>query len=184
MRKQYARSKQMNSNIAASLYESVSIVIDRFHTHIVCKSKVQLLGFADVSLEVPSVPGFALKLRGIEVKVLNGKPRIDTPSERSKGAGDAQFYPIYFPKSAEMRAVLTARIFETQEVSNAVATAEQQRTQGATPTQTGSNPFAGNAQPVSNDAPPTSNSDATEVAKHLKAAGFTDEQVERAVAEL
>jgi len=174
----------MDSNIAATLYESVRVSIDRFHAHIVCKSKVQLLGFADVSLEVPSVPGFALKLRGIEVKVLNGKPRIDTPSERSKGAGDAQFYPIYFPKSAEMRAVLTARIFETQEVRNAVATAEQMRTQGATETQTGSNPFAAPAQPVSNDAPPVSNSDATEVAKHLAAAGFTPEQVARAVAEL
>jgi hypothetical protein len=174
----------MDANIAASLYESVSIVIDRFHAHIVCKSKVQLLGFADVSLEIPSVPGFALKLRGIEVKVLNGKPRIDTPSERSKGAGDTQFYPIYFPKSAEMRAVLTARIFETQEVSNAVATAEQQRTQGATDTQSGSNPFASPAQPVSNDAPAPSNSNASEVAKHLAAAGFTPEQVAAAVAEL
>jgi hypothetical protein len=174
----------MDANIAASLYESVSIVIDRFHAHIVCKSKVQLLGFADVSLEIPSVPGFALKLRGIEVKVLNGKPRIDTPSERSKGAGDTQFYPIYFPKSAEMRAVLTARIFETQEVCNAVATAEQQRTQGATDTQSGSNPFASPAQPVSNDAPAPSNSNASEVAKHLAAAGFTPEQVAAAVAEL
>ena len=181
----------MDANIAASLYESVKVVIDRFHTHIVCKSKVQLLGFADVSLEIPSVPGFALKLRGIEVKVLNGKPRIETPSERSKGAGDKQFYPIYFPKSAEMRAVLTARIFETQEVSNAVATAEQQRTSGATDTQTGSNPFATPAQSVSNEAPPvsneapsTSNGDATEVAKHLAAAGFSAEQVARAVAEL
>jgi len=174
----------MDANIAASLYESVKVVIDRFHAHIVCKTKVQLLGFADVSLEIPSVPGFALKLRGIEVKVLNGKPRIDTPSERSKGAGDTQFYPIYFPKSAEMRAVLTARIFETQEVSNAVATAEQQRTSGATETQTGSNPFATPAQPVSNDAPVASNSDATEIAKHLAAAGFTPEQVAKAVAEL
>jgi hypothetical protein len=180
----------MDSNIAASLYESVRVTIDRFHTHIVCKTKVQLLGFADVSLEIPSVPGFALKLRGIEVKVLNGKPRIDTPSERGKGT-DKAFYPIYFPKSAEMRAVLTARIFETQEVSNAVATAEQQRTSGATDTQTGSNPFASPAQPVSNEAPSvsneapaTSNSNASEVAKHLAAAGFTPEQVAAAVAEL
>lgn len=177
----------MEQAIAANLYESVSITVDRFHAHVVCKSKVQLLGFADISLTIPSIPGFAMKFRGLEVKVLNGKPRIDTPSERSKGAGDTQYFPIYFPKSAEMRAVLTARVFETQEVRNAIATAEQMRSSAsAEGAQTGSNPFAGTTQ-VPAEVPAGSAAqiaDAQEVAKHLAAAGFSQEQIDRAVAEL
>jgi len=175
----------MDANIAGNLWEKLSIVIDRFHTHVVCKSKVKLLGFADVSLTIPSLPGFALKLRGIEVKVLNGNPRIDTPSERSKGAGETQYFPIYFPKSAEMRAVLTTRIFETQEVRNAIATAEQMSSNAdAGGVQTGSNPFAKDPQGTSNDAPSVSNPDATSVQATLEAAGFSPEQVAAAVAEL
>lgn len=173
----------MDSNIAATLFENLEVTIDRTHAHLVCNPKVDMLGFVDVSLTIPSVPGFALKLRNLEVKILNGKPRIDTPSERGKGT-DKAFYPIYFPKSAETRAVLTAKIFGTQEVSNWVEAAAQARTSGATPAQSASNPFAGGEQEVSNDAPSTSNSDATEVAKHLAAAGFTPEQVARAVSEL
>ena len=183
----------MDVNIAGNLWEKLNIVVDRFHAHVVCKSKVTLLGFADVSLVIPSLPGFALKLRGIEVKVLNGKPRIDTPSERSKGAGETQYFPIYFPKSAEMRAVLTARIFETQEVRNAIATAEQMRN-GAPQVQMGSNPFAEGVQVDAPLAPPvgtfhtgeqgSTNSDADEVRKHLEAAGFSPEQVAAACAEL
>ncbi len=180
----------MDATIAASLFDNLEITIDRTHAHLVCNPKVDMLGFVDVSLTMNSVPGFALKLRNLEVKILNGKPRIDTPSERGKGT-DKAFYPIYFPKSAETRAVLTAKIFAAQEVCNWVEAAAQQRTAGATSTQSVSNPFAGSTQeasieapPVSNEAPSTSNSDATEVAKHLAAAGFTPEQVARAVSEL
>lgn len=172
----------MDATIAATLFDALVISIDRVKAHVKSNPKVEMLGFVDISLTIPSCAGFALKLRNLEVKILNGKPRIDTPSE--KGA-DGKWYPIFFPLSAETRAVITAKVFGAQEVCNWVAEAEQRRSNtGATTAQSVSNPFAGSEQEVSNDAPPVSNSDATEVAKHLAAAGFTPEQVARAVAEL
>lgn len=184
----------MDKQIAANLFDHVAVTMDRFHAHVVCKPKVDLLGFADVSIEIPAIPGFALKLRNIEVKVLNGKARIDTPSERSKEknpqTGKFDYFPVFFPKSAEMRAVITTRIFDTQEVAAAVAAAEQARTQApATASLSGSNPFREGA-PVTPLAPPVNAAlntqqatDETEViAQRLRDAGFKEDDIQRAIA--
>jgi DNA-binding cell septation regulator SpoVG len=172
----------MDATIAATLFDALIVTIDRVKAHVKSNPKVEMLGFVDVSLTIPTCAGFAFKLRNLEVKILNGKPRIDTPSEKGS---DGKWYPIYFPLSAETRAVLTAKVFAVQEVSNWVAEAAQRRSNsGATNTQSESNPFAGNEQAASIEAPPVSNSNASEVAKHLADAGFTPEQVAKAVAEL
>ena len=111
---------KLNEAIAAKLWEACTIVMDRFHAKIVVHEKSVFLGYADITLTIPSIEGFALKLRGVEVKNLKGVAHIDFPSERGS---DGNFYPQFFPKSAEMRAVLTAALFQDERVMATVEAA-------------------------------------------------------------
>ena len=136
---------EMNKTVAAKLWDALTITIDRFHGKIVVHPNSVFLGYADVTLSIPSLPGFALKLRGIEVKNLKGNAHIDFPSERG---ADGEFYPQFFPKSAEMRAVLTTAMFADQRIMDTVeaaATAPPEADSGAAdPVEaTADNPFSG-----------------------------------------
>ena len=112
----------LNQAVAARLWAACTITMDRFHAKIVKHEKSIFLGYADITLTIPSLEGFALKMRGVEAKVLKGNQHIDFPSERG---ADGQFYPQFFPKSAEMRAVLTTAIFQDQRVLDTVEAAAQ-----------------------------------------------------------
>ena len=113
---------ELNKEIAAKLWETLSIELDRFHAKIVKHPNSVFLGYMDVTIEIPKLPGFALKLRGIELKILKGKPFVDFPSERG---ADGVYYPQYFPKSAEMRAVLTNVLFADARVQATIESAAQ-----------------------------------------------------------
>lgn len=64
------------------------------------------LGYADATLrvEVDGASVLDLRIRGIELKVLNGRFRIDFKSEQGS---DGKWYPLSFPKSAATRSELT-----------------------------------------------------------------------------
>ncbi len=71
------------------------------------------LGFASAKLVVPQVLGpdkedLILYVNDIQVKVLNGKPRIDLPQEKGR---DGRWYSIVAPGSAATRSALTELIF-------------------------------------------------------------------------
>ncbi len=108
------RHKVSNSTIR---FEDVT-----FRAHVVEHEKSTFLGYADATLVVDDgiVEGVDLKLRirGIQVKLLNGSPRMDLPQERGN---DGKWYPIVFPKTAETRVALTEALFADRMV-NAVAT--------------------------------------------------------------
>ena len=112
----------LNKTVAAKLWDALSISIDRFHTKLVKHEKSVFLGYADITISSPVLDGLALKVRGVEAKVLKGNPHIDFPSERG---ADGNFYPQVFPKTAEMRAVLTTAIFSDERVQAAVESAAQ-----------------------------------------------------------
>ena len=113
---------ELNKVVAARLWEMCDITVDRFHAKIVKHDKSIFLGYADITIDIPKLEGFTLKLRGINVKVLKGEPFLDMPSE--KGA-DGEFYPTYFPKKNELRAVLTTAIFKDQRVLDTIEAAAQ-----------------------------------------------------------
>ncbi len=135
---------KLDSKIAAKLWDAVVITMERFHAKIVVHEKSTFLGYADITLTAPGLPGFSLKMRGIEAKILKGNMYIDFPSERG---ADGNFYPQFFPKTAEMRAVLTSAIFADQRVldtveSAAQAPADEQASAPVAGTETGTpNPF-------------------------------------------
>ena len=85
-----------------------------FRAHVVEHEKSTFLGYADATLVVDDLK---LRIRGNQVKLLNGKIRMDLPQERGN---DGTWYPIVFPKSAETREALTVALFADR-VINAVA---------------------------------------------------------------
>ena len=90
--------------------------IDRFHGKLSIHPKSTFLGYADVTLGFATQCGHIVqwKLRGIEVKLLNGKQHLDMPSERSS---DGQYYPQFFPKTPADRVVLTTMVFTDARVT-------------------------------------------------------------------
>ena len=64
------------------------------------------LGYADATLRVSvgDASVLDLRIRGIELKVLNGRFRVDFKSEQGS---DGKWYPLVFPKTAETREILT-----------------------------------------------------------------------------
>lgn len=120
----------IDRNIAANLWNSLSISVDRFHAQLKRRENVQFLGFADITVDATkALPGMKLKLRGVEVKVLKGNPHIDMPSEKGQ---DGQYYPRYFPLTGELRAVLTTAIFQNPGVASAVEACAKLPVEGAT----------------------------------------------------
>ncbi len=93
--------------------------IDRFHPKLAIHPKSTFLGYADVTLGFKTACGHVTqwKLRGIEVKLLNGKQHLDMPSERSS---DGNYYPQFFPKTPADRVVLTTMVFTDARVIEAI----------------------------------------------------------------
>ncbi len=113
------------TNESALLWESIAgSRVDRFHAKIVPHEKSVLFGYADVTLTVKTATGviFPIKLRGLVVKSLKGRPHVDMPADKGS---DGEYYDIFMPRSAALRAVLTALIFDDPEVA---ATIEQAAT--------------------------------------------------------
>ncbi len=87
----------------------------KFRAHVKVHANSTFLGYADATL----VSGdLKLRIRGIQVKILNGSPRMDMPQEKGN---DGVWYPIVFPKTAETRVALTEALFADR-VINAVTT--------------------------------------------------------------
>ncbi|KKN09978.1 hypothetical protein LCGC14_1041160 [marine sediment metagenome] len=93
--------------------------IDRFHSKLAIHPKSTFLGYADVTLGFMTRCGHVAqwKLRGLEVKLLNGKQHLDMPSERSS---DGKYYPQFFPKTPADRAVLTTMVFTDARVTETI----------------------------------------------------------------
>ncbi len=95
--------------------------IDAFHEKIYPHAKSIFLGYADITLGIPTVGGhlFVFKVRGFGVKLLNGKPHLDMPQEESK-TESGKFFPKAFPKTAIDRHLITTMIFADQRVKDAI----------------------------------------------------------------
>ncbi len=91
-----------------------------FRTHIVEHERSTFLGYADATLVCGDLK---LRIRGIQVKLLNGSPRMDLPQERGN---DGKWYPIMFPKSAETRTALTNALFADAAISAVALTVLEQ----------------------------------------------------------
>ncbi len=84
----------------------------RFRAHIREHANSTFLGYADATLVVEGATeedaDLEIRIRGIQVKLLNGKFRMDLPQEKGD---DGKWYPIVRPASAETRTALTEALF-------------------------------------------------------------------------
>lgn len=106
----------------------------RFRAHLREHENSTFLGYADATLVVPGVlaekADLAIRIRGIQVKILNGKPRIDFPQEEAE---NGRYFPHLFPKSAKSRAALTDALLADRMVHAVVSTIleDQERVRSA-----------------------------------------------------
>lgn len=104
-------------NESAHIFEDIkATVIDRVHPQIVPHDTAPLLCYVDATLVVETKSGHFLpwKVRGMQAKILKGKPFLGMPAEKSKA--DGKFYEHYFPLSKATREALTAKVFRDVEV--------------------------------------------------------------------
>lgn len=87
------------------------------------------IGYADLLVEIPAI-GFSTCLRGFQVKVLGGRPRLDEASELLRNADGTpqkdprnptkdRYVPNYLFQNAETRFAVTMRAFEIPEINGA-----------------------------------------------------------------
>lgn len=119
----YAREKQGGHQVSKSTGKNAPRFEDvRFRAKIVEHANSTFLGYADATLVVPAAiskdADLMLRIRGIQVKILNGTPRIDLPQERGS---DGKWYPTIFPKSAETREMLTSALLSDRLVAATVS---------------------------------------------------------------
>lgn len=132
---------EINKQIAAQLWEKCQVKIERFYQHLRRHESVDFLGHADITLDasqptrdaqgnlVPGIPGLVLTLRGLQVKLLKDKARVDMKEEKGQ---DGKFYPAFFPRTGELRAVITTAVFQHENVLAAIEAVKQMPKPGAT----------------------------------------------------
>ena len=115
-----SEKKEFNKQTASALWLGINVTVDHFHPHLRRHNKVDFLGFARVTIDASAVlAGMIITLAGLQVKILKGEARIDPKDELNEKSGKR--YPVYFPRSAELRKVLTMRVFENPDVLAAIA---------------------------------------------------------------
>jgi len=147
----------LDQKVAHVLWELIETKLT-FRKHITRRTKRDTIGFVDMDFWIPQIPGCKLGFRNLTVSRVNGKPRIDMPSEQGK---DGKWYPHYYPLSYELREVLTQRVFLHPEVQNAVAELPQHAVQDPAsskpPSPFGNSAPAVSAQSIEHAPSPTDN---------------------------
>jgi hypothetical protein len=103
--------REFDKKMASGLWRALRIVVEHFHPKLSRTANVDFLGFARVTIDASAVlPGLILTLTGIQVKVLKGNARIDFKQEKNETSG--KWFDLFYARTAELRAVLTQRIFK------------------------------------------------------------------------
>ena len=123
----------INKSSAAAIYDNMTVTVERFHQNVKLHPKATFLGYADVSINVligGQDVGCALRLRGLQCKILSDSFRLDMPGDKVEKDGKVDYVPHFFPLSGEFRAVLELRVSEDARVIAAVDAAIAMATAG------------------------------------------------------
>lgn len=130
---------------ALSLDQSITVEITRFKEVVRRHAKYDFLGYLGIRIVgKPNTPVAGLNLfMNLEAKVLPNGFYLDMPTEKGK---DGNFYSDACFGSAETRAVVTLKVFQSEAVQTAIRNCAALPKPGAEQTQvaapTGSNPYA------------------------------------------
>ena len=100
--------------------------MDRFYPNFVPHKNSLYFGRVDVTFVVKTAAGvkFPIKLRGLTVKSIKGKPHVgmfSTEGTDANGNGTGEWYDQFMPRSAAGRMVWTAFIFADPEIQEFIA---------------------------------------------------------------
>jgi len=136
-----------DKTIAAKLWNSMKIEVQKFTPKVIVREKSRFLGYADVTIN--RGPGDVCSYYGVGVKELKGKPHLEFPMNliRDDQGKVTNEYPVAIPRTPELREVITVGVFQDARVQAALASAAQLAAQAApaeesTGSATAANPFA------------------------------------------
>lgn len=136
--------KAFDKSMAAKIWEATTTEVAKFTAKVIPHAQSTFLGYANITISVPQVPGLVLSLYGLGVKILKGKPFIEFPQNvvRDESGNVTGDYPVAIPRSAELREVITTAVFMDPRVQAAKQQAEALAAQAGAPAQrSGANPF-------------------------------------------
>ena len=108
----------VDKNIVTQLWNTVTVTVNRFTEVIKIHDKNTFLGYVDITLESRNtLPDLKLKIPGIGVRVLKGKPYLCMPGQKGECS---KYSPRPFPLSGELRAVITLSIFKQELIMSSI----------------------------------------------------------------
>lgn len=100
--------KQFNRELAAALWQRMQLATSNHRLYPKQhKGSVLFVGYADFTLSIDGIP--FLCLPGNSIKLMGDQIHFDPKSERARD-GSPRYFPLWFPVSAEARAVLTEQL--------------------------------------------------------------------------
>ena len=97
---------EFDKDQAAHLFDRIGISVTNTRVHPrQHKGNVIFCGYADLQLSIDGIP--VIQLCGNSIKLMGDQIHFDPKSEAGKGDRQGQYFPHWFPMTAEARAVLT-----------------------------------------------------------------------------
>lgn len=100
--------KQFDRQLASALWERIGVstanhrLYPKQH-----KGSVVFVGYADLTLSIDGIP--LICLPGTSLKVMGDQIHFDPKSEQARD-GSPRYFPLWFPVSPEIRAVMTEHL--------------------------------------------------------------------------
>lgn len=107
-------SQNFNRELAAALWNRIQLTTNNHRLYPKQhKGSVVFVGYADFTLSIDGVP--FLCLPGTSIKLMGDQIHFDPKSERARD-GSNRYFPLWFPVSAEARAVLTEHLKNDEKI--------------------------------------------------------------------
>ncbi len=99
-------AQEFDKDQAAHLFDRIGISVTNARAHPrQHKGNVIFCGYADIQIRIDEVP--MIQLCGNSIKLMGDQIHFDPKSEAGRGDRAGQYFPHWFPMTAEARAVLT-----------------------------------------------------------------------------
>lgn len=118
-------AQELDREKAALLFEKVGLEVTNTRIHPrQHKGSVVFVGYADFQITINGTP--LIQLCGNSIKLMNEQIHFDPKSEAGKGQRSDQYFPHWFPMTAESRAVLTEKLKRDPQIIDMVQQAISQ----------------------------------------------------------
>ncbi len=118
-------AQELDREKAALLFEKVGLEVTNTRIHPrQHKGNVVFVGYADFQITIDGTP--LIQLCGNSIKLMNEQIHFDPKSEAGRGQRAGQYFPHWFPMTAESRAVLAEKLKRDPQIIDMVQKAISQ----------------------------------------------------------